>query len=85
MSAVNNDQVKEAVIQTLERILCAPRSTFRLTDDLVQDLRIASDDLSFTFVPELERKLGIKIPAEEWRSVYTGADACELLKKYLGP
>jgi len=47
-------------------------------------LRIVSDDLSYIFVPELERELGVKIPVEEWRSVYTRGDACELLKKYLG-
>jgi acyl carrier protein len=82
MSSVDDETVAEAVIETLERILCKPRSTFRLTDRLVDDLRIASDDLSFMFVPELERKLGIRVPVDEWRSVYTGRDACELLKRY---
>jgi hypothetical protein len=81
--STSGDPVAEVVTEVLERILCRPRTTFSLSDDLVRDLRIASDDLSFMFVPEVERKLGVKVPAKEWRTVHTGMDACNLLRKHL--
>lgn len=52
------------------------------SDGLVVDLKITSDDLSFVFVPEVQRQLGVKIPAEEWNAVYTVADAIHLLARY---
>ena len=80
-----DDTIAEAVTEVLERVLRRSRTTFSLAEDLVRDLKIASDDLSFMFVPELERKLNVQIPAKEWLSVHTGADACSLLKRHLMP
>jgi acyl carrier protein len=46
-------------------------------------LKIDSDDLSFNFVPELEKKLKIeKIPMEEWANVSIIQEVIDLLQKY---
>ena len=78
----NDKNIKRAVFEMIENILVKPRSKFRVTDKLVSDLKINSDDLSFIFAPEREKKLGIEVPAEEWSEVYTVQDAINLLKKY---
>ena len=74
--------VEEAVWETLEGILLTSRSKMRASDYLVRDIKIDSDDLSFIFVPEVEKKLKVKIPVEEWSRVYTVQDAIDLLKRY---
>jgi hypothetical protein len=81
--SISDDVVAEVVTEVLGKILCRPRTTFSLSDELVRDLRIASDDLSFMFVPLVERKLRVKVPVKEWRMVCTGIDACNLLRKHL--
>jgi acyl carrier protein len=48
----------------------------------VGDLRLDSDDLSFVFVPLLEKQLGVKIPVREWDHVYTVQDAIDLFVRY---
>lgn len=82
MEPYSDKDIEEAVFMMLENILVKPRSTFRVTDKLVRDLKIDSDDLSFIFVPELENKLELEVPEEEWSEVYTVQDAINLLKRY---
>lgn len=74
--------VEDAVLQVIGEIVGRKRS-FTLSSKLVSDLKISSDDLSMYFVPQLERRLNVKTPPHEWRTVYTGQDACALLRKYL--
>jgi hypothetical protein len=83
MSTISSVDVREAVADVLEQILGRDRSSFGFDDRLVRDLCISSDDLSFMFVPELERRLGVKVNVSDWRNVHTGRDACELLGRYV--
>jgi hypothetical protein len=78
-----NDPLLSEVLTLLERITGKPGSAFKLSDDLVRDLRISSDDLSFYFIPELQERLGVTVPVSEWRSVATISETCDLLRKYL--
>jgi acyl carrier protein len=75
--------VEQVVWETLEKSLLVPRSQLNVKTDLVRDLKIDSDDLSFNFVPELEKKLKIeKIPMEEWANVSIIQEVIDLLQKY---
>ena len=77
-----SDKIEEAVWETLESLLLLPRSNWRVTDDLVKDIKVDSDDLSFIFVPELEKRLGMRVPIDEWSTVSTVQEVIELLRKY---
>jgi acyl carrier protein len=79
---MESKEVEEAVWETLESILLRSRNGLSANARLVRDLKIDSDDLSYIFVPELEKKLKVKIPVEEWCNVSTIQDAIALLIKY---
>jgi len=53
-----------------------------LTDRLTNDLKVTSDDLSFVYTRNLEEKLNINIPPNEWDHVETVGDTIDLLYKY---
>jgi FADH2-dependent halogenase len=76
------DEVESRVISVLEE-MGLEKSSIDLDARLVKDLRIASDDLSFTFIPTLEEHFKVNIPNHEWSSCSTGRDASILIKKYL--
>lgn len=93
MNVDKSDQLKiKEIVLTVMRDLQGPTLPFfwkevrpaALSDDLVLDLRIDSDDLSYVFVPELEQRFGITIPAGEWESVHTVQDAVSLLERFVG-
>jgi hypothetical protein len=73
--------VEEVVLQVIGDIV-GKKCNFTLYSKVVSDLNISSDDLSMYFVPELERRLGVRVPLHEWRTVETGNDVCTLLRKY---
>lgn len=73
------NEVEEVVLRHLADITKVARSRIRPSDDLVRDLKADSDDLSFLFVPAVERALGVIIPPENWSSVHTVRDAVDLL------
>jgi acyl carrier protein len=77
-------QVEQVVLQVVQEII-GSRKLARVAgaSELVRDLNICSDDLSMYLVPELERRLGIKVPVDEWSSVYTVDDVCLLLRRHL--
>ena len=73
--------VEETVTDVIRDLV--GKKQFTLASHLSRDLKISSDDLSMYFVPELERRLLVKVPIHEWRTVETGNHACALLRKYL--
>jgi acyl carrier protein len=79
----SDKDIEDAVYSEIEGLIHRPRNTFRLSDDLVLDLKIDSDDLSFLYVPDLEKAFEIKVPVEEWNNVFTGEDTVKLLKRHI--
>jgi acyl carrier protein len=75
--------VERAVIDVLADLTGLNAGLISLDTQLVEDLRVTSDDLTFVFVPTLEKRLKVKAPVHEWRHVATGRDAVNLLKKHL--
>lgn len=78
-----DNPVERAVTRVLKEIVGEKRD-IDSSDSLLRDLKISSDDLSMYFVPQVERRLGIKVQLKEWSSVITVADACRVLQKALG-
>jgi acyl carrier protein len=84
----SEDVVVHVVMDTLRDLIGRPlfrRSRARvvhLSADLVRDLKVDSDDLSYIFVPTVQERLHVRIPVDEWDKVYTVQDAIDLLKQY---
>ena len=78
----SDDIVTAVVLEVLRDVVDPSEREVLLTDRLVKDLRIDSDDLSFLFVPNIQDRLGLKIPVKEWRTVYTIQDTINLCRKY---
>ncbi|WP_353928946.1 hypothetical protein WJM97_11450 [Okeanomitos corallinicola TIOX110] len=76
--------IETQVLLILEKILLKPSSNFKLTDRIIQDLKVASDDVSFILIPELENVFNLNIPYEEWEKVLTIQDTINLLTTYVG-
>jgi acyl carrier protein len=68
-----------AVVRAALLDLGIPEARIAPDARLVKDLRADSDDLSFGFIPEVERKLGIEVPSRAWSEVYTVADVSKVL------
>jgi acyl carrier protein len=73
--------IQRVVVFRLEN-LCRPGTVVSLDDDVVDRLRISSDDLSFDFIPNVEAELGVNVPQKDWYKVRTVGDTCELLEAY---
>jgi acyl carrier protein len=66
--------IEELVFTLLEDILMMPRSKINVTDQIIKDLKMDSDDANFMFVPELERRLEIEVSEKEWSKDRTVQD-----------
>lgn len=82
MKKDKNLEIELAVFRRLEEILEIPREQLKLTDDLVNDLGLVSEELSIDFAVELEKELGIEPPLKEYSKVFTIEDAINLFKTY---
>lgn len=80
---IASTEVQVRIVSIIRDHLAVRHVQIQPSDRLVKDLKIASDDLSFLFAPEVERSFGIKIAQEEWANVYTVADAVNLVQKRL--
>jgi hypothetical protein len=75
--------VEIETLRVLSDLTGFPDTSLTLQLRLVDDLHIASDDLTFVFAPALEKRFKVKIPTMEWRNVFTGGHAVELLRTHL--
>lgn len=74
-------EVENAVLAAIEDLSPRHRSQIDLSASFVQDLQITGDDVTFVFIPQVERALGVKLQAERWRHVRTVQDAIDLLMR----
>jgi acyl carrier protein len=74
--------IEKTVSQVIGEIVGTKRK-FTLSSELIEDLKISSDDLSMYFVPQLERRLSVKVTIDEWSTVRTVSDACNILNRYV--
>jgi acyl carrier protein len=64
-----------------ERLLNKPRRELQKTDKVIGDVWGDGDDASY-FAIEVEKRVGIAIPRDEWSTVYTIQDVIDLFKRY---
>lgn len=73
------------VLELLEQWGDLPRQAITPESRLVADLKMDGDDLTFSFVPVLQKRLGFKAPREEWGQVVTVQDVFLLVERNLAP
>lgn len=76
------NKIKDEVFAILEDLCDIPRENIDLNARLVEDLKVNSDDLSFVYAPQLQKRLNTKIPIWEWGKIHTVKDTIELFEKY---
>ena len=64
-----------------ERLLNKPRKELQKTDKIIGDVWSDGDDASY-FALEVEKRLGIAIPHDEWSTAYTIQDVIDLFKRH---
>lgn len=74
------DPAADAVSAVLEEI-GVPASVVR-SDATLLDLML-DEDLTFWFVPGVQKRLGISPPTSAWEQVRTVSDAIEMLRSHL--
>lgn len=77
------EEIQSIVFDIVREILCDRKWPLSLADRLVRDLRIQSDDLSFSLTPDVERAFNIRVPVEEWGHIYTIGDVVNLAERYV--
>lgn len=75
----SNAEVFAVIARALGDITAVPAATIRPEHRIVEDLGADGDDLSFVFVPEVERELGVRVDPSAWRSVHRVQDAVDIL------
>ncbi len=77
------DEAFDVVFGVLSEMMCTPKHKLccqlQVSDRLVKDLRIDSDDLSFILIPKLEEWVGREIPQADWDRVWSIQDAIDLV------
>jgi acyl carrier protein len=81
-----NDEAFETVFDVLSEMMLKPKDKLyrelSLSDRLVKDLELDSDDLSFIFIPRLEDWVGTAIHQKDWEQVWCIEDAINLVVNY---
>jgi acyl carrier protein len=72
--------IVDTVLQVLRTLV--PRGVpIKENNYIIADLKLLSDDATAMAI-DVQRRLGIKIPLNEWNSVYTVEDVINLCEKY---
>ena len=52
-------------------------------DDPFDELKVDTDDWSLLFIPRVETEFGIKVPINDWETVWTISEVAKLVQKNL--
>ena len=80
---ISPSEIKDIIIEEVRGLLADPMRQIAGSEDLTRDLRIASDDLSFLFVPMVRQRFGVTPTNSEWAQVNSIDDTVALVMKYL--
>jgi acyl carrier protein len=73
--------VRETVYVVLADLSHRATSEIGDDDELVADLSIDGDDLSFEMIPELERRFGRRTNLDDWNDVWTVRDVIRVFER----
>jgi acyl carrier protein len=79
MKNLDEDLVRGKIVYIVKDILCDENIIINDNDDLVRDLKIDSDDLSYIFVPYITEAFSVDVPNFEWKKVNTIGDTVRLV------
>jgi hypothetical protein len=74
--------VRDVVLSELSWVVVQPREVISFDDHLVHTIHADADDLSFDFIPFVERALEVSIPVSSWREACTVGQVCDLVASH---
>ena len=78
-----NKNIEKIIFEVLKDEMAIDISNIGITDELSP--LADTDDWSFIFVPELEKRLGISVPVKAWSQVNSVKEVASLLEEYVKP
>jgi len=76
------ERTAEAVLGALEFCGASPRGSCADAAP-IRGLGVVDDDLTYLFVPEVEERLGVKVPLNEWATVDTVGDVTRMFHQHV--
>ena len=70
-SSLSRDSALRAVTEIVVEELGLSEDQVAPDTDLVQDLHVDTDDLSFLYIPAVHKRFGVTISNDEWRRINT--------------
>lgn len=83
LSPVNKSEIAQFIKSIFEDILCRPVNYGEFSAQVVGELLIDTDDISFIIIPKIQKKYHLEIPKEEWMRIRTIQDTINLIDKYV--
>ena len=79
---MDESEVKSRIRKIIHQELAV--LTENLADnDPFDKLKVDTDDWSFLFIPRVETEFGIKVPINDWETVWTISEVAKLVQKHL--
>jgi acyl carrier protein len=74
------DEIEAAVLRHLAEVTDVHPDRITRSDDVVRDLGADGDDLSFLFIPGIERDLGVTLSSTTWEHISTVQQVIDALR-----
>ena len=79
---MKRNEIEQIIYVVLNESLAMDTNGIDATDELTK-LNVDTDDWTFSFIPDLQERLGVSVPAEEWSNVSTVSEIVEMLLPYI--
>lgn len=73
------DKIEARIRQIIDEELGVDSSTIN-SDELLSDVNIDTDDISFLFIPEIERSFDVKFSVKQWSKVGSINEIVDLIQ-----
>ena len=72
-------EIQRIVLHQLSQLTGVAPEKIRRNAKLIEDLRVDGDDLSFLFIPAVEREAGVHVRPDAWTNVFTVEQVVDLV------
>ncbi len=79
---MKRNEIEQTIYVVLKESLAIDANGIEATDELTK-LNVDTDDWSFSFIPDLQERLGVSVPAEKWSNVSTISEIVDMLLPYI--